>query len=97
LKDYVANALSPENPAGRRRSCAVRSSLAFSLELEGFLIETFECGEDPAAKAELPEYCCLVLDYRLLGMGGLTLLKALRRLGVKFPAVLISPFGCPGT
>jgi hypothetical protein len=42
LKDYVAIGLSLENPAGRRRSRAVRSSLAFSLELEGFLIETFD-------------------------------------------------------
>jgi FixJ family two-component response regulator len=69
---------------------AVRASLAFSLELEGFLIETFDCGEDLAAKAEFPRNSCLVLDYRLPGIDGLSLLKVLRARGVGLPAVLIT-------
>ena len=69
---------------------AVRASLAFSLELEGFLIETFGRGEDLAGKAEFPERGCLVLDYRLPGMDGLSLLDALRSRGVDLPAVLIT-------
>ena len=69
---------------------AVRASLAFSLEIEGFLIETFDCGEDLAEKAELPENGCLVLDYRLPGIDGLSLLRILRSRGVGLPAVLIT-------
>ena len=69
---------------------AVRASLAFSLEIEGFLIETFECGEDLAHKADYPQEGCLVLDYRLPGMDGLSLLKILRGRGVELPAVLIT-------
>ena len=69
---------------------AVRASLAFSLEIEGFLIETFDCGEDLAEKAELPENGCLVLDYRLPGIDGVSLLRILRSRGVALPAVLIT-------
>ena len=69
---------------------SVRASLAFSMELEGFGIETFDCGEDLAARAELPETGCLVLDYRLPGIDGLALLKSLRERGVALPAVLIT-------
>jgi FixJ family two-component response regulator len=68
----------------------VRASLAFSLEIEGFLIETFDCGEDLAQKAVFPENGCLVLDYRLPGMDGLSLLKILRGRGVELPAMLIT-------
>jgi FixJ family two-component response regulator len=69
---------------------AVRASLAFSLELEGFLIETFECAEELADRSDLPEHGCLVLDYRLPEMDGLSLLNALRRRGVRLPAILIT-------
>jgi FixJ family two-component response regulator len=69
---------------------AVRASLAFSFEIEGFLIETFDCGEDLAHKADFPKNGFLVLDYRLPGMDGLSLLKILRSRGVELPAVLIT-------
>ena len=69
---------------------AVRASLAFSLELEGFLIETFECGEDLAERADYPDPGCLVIDYRLPGMDGLALLRLLRGKGVALPAVMIT-------
>lgn len=69
---------------------AVRASLAFSLELEGFLIETFDCAEDLADVASFPANGCLVVDYRLPGMDGISLLRSLRRRGVGLPAVLIT-------
>jgi len=69
---------------------AVRASLAFSLELEGFLIETFDCAEDLAGRTSFPENGCLVLDYRLPGMDGVTLLKLLRGRQIDLPAVLIT-------
>jgi FixJ family two-component response regulator len=69
---------------------AVRASLAFSLELEGFLIETFDCAEELVGRSNLPDHACLILDYRLPGMDGLTLLRALRRRGIDLPAILIT-------
>lgn len=69
---------------------AVRASLAFSFELEGFLVETFECGEDVAERHEFPNAGCLVLDYRLPGMDGLALLSSLRTRNIDLPAVLIT-------
>jgi hypothetical protein len=50
LKDDVANVPSPEIlPVGD--DPALRASLAISLDLEGFLTEMFDCGED-LARAE---------------------------------------------
>ena len=69
---------------------AVRASLAFSLELEGFSVETFSCAKELAARTDLPDTGCLVLDYRLPGMDGLSLLEALRRRRVALPAILVA-------
>jgi len=68
----------------------IRASLKFSLEVEGFTVEAFESGESVADLPAFPDAACLVLDYRLPGMDGLTLLALLRRKGVTQPAVLIT-------
>ncbi|MBA2920200.1 MULTISPECIES: response regulator transcription factor [Sphingomonas] len=69
---------------------AVRAALAFSLELDGFVVESFEDGEALARRPPHPDDACLVLDYRLPGMNGLALLGLLRSRGVRLPAVLIT-------
>ncbi|WP_326412452.1 response regulator [Sphingomonas sp.] len=69
---------------------AVRSSLAFALELEDFQVETFETGELLAERGLLPDDACLVLDYKLPGLDGLSLLRQLRANGARLPAVLIT-------
>lgn len=68
----------------------IRESLKFSLELEGFAVEVFESGESLADLPGFPDASFLVLDYRLPGLDGLTLLALLRRKGVNQPAVLIT-------
>jgi FixJ family two-component response regulator len=68
----------------------IRASLKFSLELEGFTVEAFESGEALADLPAFPDAACLVLDYRLPEMDGLTLLALLRRRRVTQPAVLIT-------
>lgn len=68
----------------------VRASLKFSLELEGFAVDTLESGEALADLCELPDAACLVLDYRLPGLDGLALLALLRLRGLLVPAVLIT-------
>lgn len=69
---------------------AIRASLQFSLELEGFQVESFESGEALLGRGELPDNACLVLDYRLPGIDGLVALDALRRRGVGLPAVVVT-------
>lgn len=69
---------------------AVRASLAFALDLEGYLVETFSCAEELVASTDLPDTGCLLLNYRLPGMDGLALLKTLRRRGLALPAILIT-------
>lgn len=69
---------------------AVRASLQFALELEGFSVDAYESGEALAGRDDLPADGCLILDYRLPGMDGLTLLALLRRREVAMPAVLIT-------
>ena len=69
---------------------AVRSSLKFMLELDGYTVDTHESGEALTARTWLPRRACLVLDYALPGMNGLQLLHVLRSRNVDLPAVLIT-------
>jgi FixJ family two-component response regulator len=69
---------------------AVRSSLAFSLELQGFDVATCESGEALLVR-ELPDGdACLVLDERLPGISGMEALRQLRQRHVTLPAILIT-------
>lgn len=69
---------------------AVRASLQFSFELEGFEVEAFDSGETLMAQESLARHDCLILDYRLPGVDGLTLLSLLRDRGETCPAVIIT-------
>jgi two-component system, LuxR family, response regulator FixJ len=69
---------------------AVRSSLQFFLEIEGFVVRAYASGSDLLNDLNLPEAGCLVIDYRLPRMNGLDLLSELRRRQVKLPAILVT-------
>jgi two-component system, LuxR family, response regulator FixJ len=69
---------------------AVRSSLQFRLEIEGFVVRTYACGSDLLADLTMPEAGCLVIDYRLPNMNGLDLLSELRRRQIDLPAILVT-------
>jgi two-component system, LuxR family, response regulator FixJ len=68
---------------------AVLGSLRFSLEIEGYLVETFRTAEELLA-APLPPVDCLVIDHNLPGMNGLDLLGEIRRRGLSTAAVLVT-------
>lgn len=69
---------------------AVRNSLSFSLQAEGFLVRAYACAEDVLEDAFICEAGCLVVDFKLPKMNGLELLAELRRRGVDAPAILIA-------
>jgi FixJ family two-component response regulator len=69
---------------------AVRLSLTFTLELEGFSVVAFESGETLLA-CDLPAGCdCLVLDQHMGELTGLDALAALRERGIDLPSFLIT-------
>jgi len=69
---------------------AVRNSLKFSLEIEGFAVRTYRGPQELLIDPDLPEHGCLILDYKLPGMTGLQLLWKLRDRKVMLPALLIT-------
>lgn len=69
---------------------AVRSSLAFSLQTEGFSVRSYASGAELLREVPVSKPVCLVIDYKLSGMNGLDLLAELRRRQVAAPAILIT-------
>ena len=70
---------------------AVRNSLKFSLELEGFSVQTYCSPRKLLAEGHFPKSgCCLVVDYKLREMNGLQLLRNLRERNCLLPAILIT-------
>jgi FixJ family two-component response regulator len=69
---------------------AVRNSLKFALEVEGFSVQVYPTGTALLDADDMPNSGCLVADYNLPGINGLDLLEVLRARGVKLPAILIT-------
>jgi FixJ family two-component response regulator len=69
---------------------AVRASLKFALEVEGFQVRLYDRAAALLADANLPERACLVVDYRMPDIDGIELIERLRRLNVTLPAILIT-------
>jgi signal transduction histidine kinase/FixJ family two-component response regulator len=72
---------------------AVRASMLFLLDVEGFRTRGF-AGADDFLQA-LPEGAngCIVTDVRMPGLGGELLLRALRERGVGMPVIVVSGHG----
>src|SRR5205814_7415711 len=69
---------------------AVRNSLKFSLEIEGFSVHGYADADELLSLGKLPSCSCLIIDHRLPGMSGLDLIAALRARHVTSPAILIT-------
>jgi two-component system response regulator FixJ len=69
---------------------AVRNSLKFALEIEGFYVRLYPTGAELLDEKDIPESGCLVADYHLPGMNGLDLLARLRERNIRLPAILIT-------
>jgi two-component system response regulator FixJ len=69
---------------------AVRNSLKFSLEIDGFAVATYGSAEELARAGDLSACQCLIVDQDMPRMTGLELVAALRKQGAEIPAILIS-------
>src|SRR5215218_9057652 len=74
---------------------AVRQSLKFALEQEGLEVHLYESGERLLADTALPRRGCLIVDYVMPGVDGITLVERLRQRHVGLPAILITAKGSP--
>ena len=69
---------------------AVRASLKFALEIEGFTVHVHGRDDELFADAALAVCACFVIDHNLPGVRGLDLVTALRQRSVVAPAILIT-------
>jgi FixJ family two-component response regulator len=69
---------------------AVRTSLKFSLELEGLTVHSYGSGTELLSADDLAVCSCLVVDQNMPGMSGLDLIALLRARHVAVPAILIT-------
>jgi FixJ family two-component response regulator len=74
---------------------AVRSSLKFALEIEGYAVRAYESANELLEGADLPHRGCLIIDYNLPGLNGLAAVDKLRRRGMLMPVILITSHPSP--
>jgi FixJ family two-component response regulator len=68
---------------------AVRTSLKFALELEGFRVKTCSDADGALAAEEAQPSDCLLIDYRMPRTNGLELLAKLRARSIDTPVILM--------
>ncbi|MGO8925082.1 MAG: response regulator [Xanthobacteraceae bacterium] len=68
---------------------AVRNSLKFSLELEGFAVRAYRSGAEFLAAGNFGDCSCFIIDQRMPGMSGMELIAELRERKVSIPAILV--------
>jgi two-component system, LuxR family, response regulator FixJ len=69
---------------------AVRNSLKFSLEIEGFDVRIYASGNDLLEAHDASSASCLVIDQKMPEITGLDLIATLRDLRISAPAILIT-------
>ncbi len=95
----------PANPGAQPAGCdglvyvvdddeAVRDSMRWLLEANGFRVSTFASAEEFLARVSEPEpVACLLLDVRMPGMSGLELHDELVRRGSTLPLIFVTGHG----
>ena len=69
---------------------AVRGSLKFALEIEGFVVRTYPKGDDLLDDARRADCACFIIDHKLPGMNGLEVVAELRKERIAAPVILIT-------
>jgi two-component system, LuxR family, response regulator FixJ len=71
---------------------AVRNSLKFSLEIEGFTVRGYATADELLNAGDLASCNCLVVDQKMPGLSGLDLIAKLRDRHIAAPAILITSY-----
>ena len=69
---------------------AVRSSLKFSLEAEGWRVHTCTLAQDLLDRVNEEPLGCLIAEYRLEDMSGIDLVDRLRALNFQTPVIMLA-------
>ena len=69
---------------------AVRNSLKFLLEIDGFAVRTYESAQELVRGDNSSDCRCLIVDHEMPHMTGFELVAALRKEGSEVPVILIS-------
>jgi FixJ family two-component response regulator len=69
---------------------AVRNSLRFLLEIDGFAVRTYESAQELVRGDDSSDCRCLIVDHEMPHMTGFELVAALRKEGSEIPVILIS-------
>jgi two-component system, LuxR family, response regulator FixJ len=69
---------------------AVRNSLKFMMEVEGFEVRAYSNANELLNEDSLPAGSCLVVDYHMQAMNGLGLVAVLRDRRISIPAILMT-------
>jgi FixJ family two-component response regulator len=69
---------------------AVRNSLKFSLEVDGYMVRAFADADEFLQLGDAANCQCLIVDQHMPRQTGLELVAALRRRGVATPVLLMS-------
>jgi FixJ family two-component response regulator len=69
---------------------AVRNSLRFSLEIDGYNVLPYASAEALLKEEFLPDCACFVIDHNMPGINGLDLVIRLRDENVRTPIILIT-------
>ena len=69
---------------------AVRGSLKFALEIEGFCVRTYPKGDDLLGDVRRADCACFIIDQKLPGMNGLDVVAELRKGHIAAPVILIT-------
>ena len=72
---------------------SVRRGVERLLRAAGYRVETYASGEEFLTRGPVAGPCCLVLDVRMPGQGGLELYQTLTASGRHLPAVFITGHG----
>ena len=69
---------------------AIRNSLKFLMEVEGFEVRAYANGNELLNEDSLPASACLVVDYHMPGIDGLGVVAVLRDRRILIPAILMT-------
>ncbi len=76
---------------------SMRIALSESLESCGYNVETSESGADALAKFQEGKFEVVITDMRMLGMGGMEVLRGIKKVSSRTPVIVITAYGTVNT